>query len=125
MLPRKPTTLEDLMENLREREQAWLAEYRRRLEEQFPGLVQDILFYGPYARGVSDIDVDMCVLVLIKQGDHETEKAVSDLGDAVDNDGDFKVAPFVRASTVERWLKEEKMGYSPFGNVSGDGVSAL
>ena len=125
MLPRKPTTLEDLMENLREREQAWLAEYRRRLEEQFPGLVQDILFYGPYARGVSDIDVDMCVLVLIKQGDHETEKAVADLGDAVDNDGDFNVAPSVKAYTVAKWLDEAKYGDTPFGNVSGDGVSAL
>ena len=87
--------------------------------------MQDILFYGPYARGVSDIDVDMCVLVLIKQGDHETEEAVARLGHSVDHDGDFNVAPFVRASTVERWLEEEKMGYSPFGNVSGDGVSAL
>lgn len=125
MLPRKTTTLEDLKKNLREREQAWLAAYRRRLEEQFPGLVQDILFYGPYAQGVSDMDVDMCVLVLIKQGDRETEKAVAYLGYSVDSEGNFNVAPSVRASTAERLLEEEKMGYPPFVNVSGDGVSVL
>ena len=112
------------MLNLNAKEQGWLNEYRRQLEERFPGLVEDILFYGPYARGVSDPDIDMCMLVLIKKGGQDTERAVHDLGFAVDLEG-FFVAPFIKVSTIEEWQNEKRRGYSPFPHVSGDGVSAL
>ena len=109
------------MLNLNAKERGWLDEYLRQLEERFPGLVEDILFYGPYARGVSDPDIDMCMLVIIKQGDQDTESAVHDLGFAVDLKG-FFVAPYIKVCTREKWECE---GVSPFPHVSGDGVSAL
>ena len=113
------------MLNLNAKEQGWLDEYRRQLEEHFPGLVEDILFYGPYARGVSDPDIDMCSLVLIKKGSREIEEAVATLGDKVDLEGGFFVAPFIKVSTIEAWQDEKRRGYSPFPHVTGDGISAL
>ena len=109
------------MLNLNDKEQAWLDEYRRQLEERFPGLVEDILFYGPYARGVSDPDIDMCMLVLVKRGDLETERAVRDLGFTIDLKG-FFVAPYIKVCTPEKWECE---GRSPFPHMSGEGKSAL
>ena len=31
-------------------EQAWLDEYRQTLANDYPGLVEDIIIYGPHAR---------------------------------------------------------------------------
>ena len=74
------------MLNLSADEQAWLDEFRRQLEEQFPGLVEDIIIFGPYSRGISDPDVDFNTLVLIKEGDRKKAEKVADLGYMVDVD---------------------------------------
>ena len=39
-------------------EQAWLDEYRQTLSNDYPGLVDDIIIYGPHARGVTAPDFD-------------------------------------------------------------------
>lgn len=75
--------------------------------------------------GGSDPDIDMCSLVLIKKGDREIEKAVAALGDMVDLEGGFFVAPFIKVATIEEWRDERRQEYSPFPHVSGDGVSIL
>ena len=111
------------MLNLNPTEKAWLDEYRRRLDEQFPGLVADILFFGPYARGVSDPDIDMCLLVLIKKGDQQIQRQVWELGFTSDLDG-FFVAPSIRVGSYEEWNSGDPVVRNPFPQVSGAGVSA-
>ena len=59
------------MLNLSADEQAWVDEFRRQMGEQFPGLLEDIIIFGPYSRGISDPEVDMFTLVLINEGTRE------------------------------------------------------
>lgn len=111
------------MLNLSADEQAWLDEYRRQLEEKFPGLVEDIIIFGPYSRGISDPEVDFNTLVLIKEGDRKKTEEVSYLGYIVDVP-DFCVAPTIFPYTLAEWA-ESKRTNGWIYNLAKDGVSAL
>ena len=111
------------MLNLTADEQAWLDEYRRQLQEQFPGLVEDILIYGPYARGISDPDVDFNTLVLIKYGDKQKAEDVACLGDLIDATS-FFVAPMVMVRTMTEWAEaKRKRGW--IYRMAHDGISVV
>ncbi|MDE2684100.1 MAG: hypothetical protein OXI54_08125 [Chloroflexota bacterium] len=111
------------MLNLSADEQAWLDEYRRQLAEQFPGLVEDIIIFGPYARGISDPDVDFNTLVLIKEGDRNKAGQVSYLGHMLDMTG-FFVAPTIFVRNAAEWAKSKRDGGWMYDMVC-DGISAL
>ena len=69
------------MLNLSADEQAWVDEFRRQMGEQFPDLLEDIIIFGPYSRGISDPEVEMFnTLVLIKEDDKKKRQAVAELG---------------------------------------------
>ena len=123
------------MLNLSADEQAWLDEYRRQLEEmfpglyrrqleeKFPGLVEDIIIFGPYSRGISDPEVEMYTLVLIKEGDKKKTEAVADLGYYVDLDTTL-VSPTLMVHTMAEW-EESKREQGGIYRWAHDGVSAL
>lgn len=112
------------MLNLNADEQGWLDEYRRQLQEKFPNLVEDIFIYGPYARGVSDPDVDMNTLVLIREGDIAKKEEVGLLGYRIDASR-FFIAPSIRVYTRAQWMARKDKG-DPFYNVvARDGVSVI
>ena len=110
--------------NLNSNEQGWLDEYRRQLQEKFPGLVEDILIYGPYARGVSDPDVEMDVLVLTRAGDHERKEEVNYLGHTIDMDG-FFVGPSIMVYTKAEWVKGNPNVSWIYESVTREGVSVI
>ena len=101
-------------------EQAWLGEYRQTLAKDYPGLVDDIIIYGPHARGVTDPDFDLRVLVLIKGGSRETKDAISYLGhfQAVTT----KAAPLIIVYTAAEWAERKRIG-ATFYQMARDGVS--
>lgn len=111
------------MLNLSADEQAWLDEYRRQLAEKFPGLVEDIIIFGPYSRGISDPDVDFNTLVLIKEGDRKKAGEVSYLGHIVDVP-DFCVAPTIFVRTTAEWAEAKRKGGWMY-QMAHDGISAL
>ena len=111
------------MLNLSADEQAWLDEYRRQLDEKFPGLVEDIIIFGPYARGISDPDVDFNTLVLIKDGDRKKGDQVSSLGHLIDMTM-FFVAPTIFVRNAAEWAKSERDG-GWMHQIARDGISAL
>ncbi|MCY4558186.1 MAG: hypothetical protein OXF79_17800 [Chloroflexi bacterium] len=111
------------MLNLSADEQAWLDEFRRQLEEKFPGLVEDIIIFGPYARGISDPEVEMFTLVLIKEGDQKKTKAIAELGYYVDLDTTL-VSPTLLVRTMAEW-EESKRKQGGIYQWAHDGVSAL
>lgn len=111
------------MLNLSADEQAWVDEFRRQMGEQFPGLLEDIIIFGPYSRGISDPEVDMSTLVLIKEGDREKKDAVADLGYYVDLDTTL-VSPTVMVRTMAEWEKS-KRNQSGIYQWAHDGISAL
>ena len=111
------------MLNLNADEQAWLDEYRRQLSEKFPGLVEDIIIFGPYSRGISDPDVDFNVLALIKEDNRKKAWEVADLAYIVDVP-DFCVGPTVFPSTMTEWEESRRMNGWIY-NLAKDGVSVL
>ena len=98
-------------------EQAWLDEYRQTLAKDYPGLVEDIIIYGPHARGVTDPDFELRVLVLIKDGSRETKDAISYLGhfQAVTT----RAVPLIFVYTVSEWAEHKRLG----AQMARDGVS--
>lgn len=111
------------MLNLSADEQAWLDEYRRQLDEKFPGLVEDIIIFGPYSRGISDPDVDFSTLVLIKEGGRNKAGQVSHLGHMLDMTG-FFVAPTIFVRNAAEWATYGRDGDWLYSQAK-DGVSAL
>ena len=108
--------------NLNTAERGWLEEFRRQLEERFPGLVADILVYGPYTRGISDPDVDMKLLILIREGDSDLKNEILHTGMWIDISG-FFVAPFTKVYTLSEW-EDSKRNNSPiYRKVASEGIS--
>ncbi len=111
------------MLNLSADEQAWVDEFRRQMGKQFPGLLKDIIIFGPYSRGISDPEVDMFTLVLIKEGTREKKDAVADLGYYVDLDTTL-VSPTLTVRTIAEW-EEAKRQQGWIYQRAHDGISAL
>ena len=111
------------MLNLSTDEQAWVDEYRRQLEEKFPGLVADIIIFGPYSRGISDPDVDFNTLVLVKGDDRKKAEEVADLGIMLDVTT-FFVDPMIFSYTLAEWAESKRINGWIY-NLAKDGVSAL
>ncbi len=110
--------------NLTADEQSWLDEYRRQLQDKFPGLVEDILIYGPYARGVSDPDIEMEVLVLIREGDRDKKDEVSYLGYVIDT-ASFSAAPSISVYTRTEWEKRKQNDSPIYQRVTREGISVI
>ena len=110
--------------NLNADEQGWLDEYRRQLQQKFPGLVEDILIYGPYARGISDPDIEMQVLVLISEGDRGRKEEVSYLGYIIDTEF-FSTAPSISVYTRTEWEKRKQNDSPIYQRVTREGIRVI
>ena len=110
------------MLNLNDDEQGWLDEYRSQLQDRFPGLVENIFIYGPYARGVSDPDIDMRVLVLIREGDREKKDEISHLGYDIDTSG-FFAAPLIGVYTKREWSECKNIDSPIYKRIASEGIS--
>jgi uncharacterized protein YuzE len=107
--------------NLTVAEQGWLDEYRRQLAERFPGLVEDMFIYGLYARGYSDPDIEMKLLLLIREGDREKKDEISHMGYMLDMEGYF-VAPFIDIYTRAEWAEQKRLGTGFYKSMTNDGI---
>ena len=114
--------------NLTVAEQGWLDEFRRQLKERFPGLVEDMLIYGLYARGYSrgnhDLDIEFQLLVLIREGDKEKKCEISGLAYDIDMEHHF-VGPTVRIYTRAEWAEQKRIGDYIYRMVADESISVL
>ena len=106
---------------LLESEQAWLDTYRAHLDEQFPGMVEEVTVYGPRARGDKRPGPRLRLLIIIRQGDWFQKDAVGSLGHMVDME-DFFVAPSIMVYTRDEWLERERAGSDLFRAVTHSSV---
>ena len=88
-------------------EQAWLDDLRRQFQERVPGLVEDIIIYGPWARGIRDPEVTRHLLVVIRYGDCNKKNEVYELIYDVDMRHEYAVCVNVRVITKEEFIERE------------------
>lgn len=93
-------------------EQTWLDDFRSLLQEQFPGLVEDIIVHGPWARGIRDQQVERDMLVIIREGGREAKDSVGNVAFDVDIAHSFTFSPAVMVSTKDEWNKVKQTGSS-------------
>ena len=102
-------------------EQQWLDTYRKILDEQFPGLVEDIIIFGSKARGTATDDSDVDILLIIKEGDWRRKQAVAEPGYMLSIGTD--VVPSFIIYTKGEW-EDRRKGRAPFWQtVTRDGVA--
>ena len=107
--------------NLTVAEQGWLDEFRRQIQERFPGLVEDMLVYGLYARGYSDPDIEMKLLLIIREGDRDKKNEVSYMGYMLDMEGYF-ISPFIDIYTRAEWAEQKRLGTGIYKSVINQGI---
>ena len=108
------------MLNLTADERAWLDEYRRQLQESFPGNVEDVVVFGSKARGDDGPDSDVDVLVVIREGDRHVKTEVRLLGHRLEAIWD--ALPSILVYTSAEWQALAGVGSTFYRAVVRDGV---
>ncbi len=106
--------------NLTSEDHVWLDAYRKALDEQFPGLVEDIIIFGSKARGTATADSDLDLLVIIREGDWKQKQAVVQPGYLLSIETD--VVPSFIVFTREEWDLRREEGAPFWQTVTRDGV---
>ena len=110
-------TLETL--TLTREERIWLKAYQKALEAQFTDLIKDLIIFGSKARGSSDEDSDLDVLVVIHEGDWKTKKSVADPGYMLAIG--TEVVPSLIVLTAEEWIYHQDNEAPFWQTVTRDG----
>ena len=105
-------------------EQAWLDDLRRNFQERLPGLLEDLIIHGPWARGIRDPEVEKNMLVIISEGDRETRSKVHSLATDVDLAHGFVfLSPLLGVITKEEWAEAKRTGNPFYMSAIREGVS--
>jgi hypothetical protein len=80
-----------------------------------------MFIYGLYARGYSDPDIEMKLLLLIREGDREKKDEISHMGYMLDMEGYF-VAPFIDIYTRAEWAEQKRLGTGFYKSMTNDGI---
>ncbi len=96
------------MLSLNKDEKNWLEQYRRLLNERYPGLVEDLIIFGSKARGDAHPDSDLDVILLIKEGDWKLKMELCEPGYELSFGTD--AVPSIIVYTINEWsnLKQEE-----------------
>jgi predicted nucleotidyltransferase len=118
-----PKTAEISMLKLTPEEQAWLDGYRKALQDNHPGVVDQILIYGSKARGQAHAESDLDVLLIVKNEAARLKRELRQIGYLLAAASD--VLPSILAYTQDEWESRRKSG-SPFRRaVERDGIRVL
>ena len=102
-------------------EQTWLTAYRKALNTHFPGLIDELIIFGSKARGRATEDSDLDMIVLIREGDWKTKKAVARPGYLLAID--TSAVPSLMVFTREEWERHRQLEAPFWQTVSRDGVA--
>lgn len=118
-----PKTAELAMLKLTSEEQTWLDAYRKALQDNHPGVVDQILIYGSKARGQAHAESDLDVLLIVKNELARLKRELRQIGYLLAATSD--VLPSILAYTQDEWESRRKSG-SPFRQaVERDGIRVL
>jgi len=100
-------------------ERIWLTAYQKALEAQFADLIKDLIIYGSKARGSSNEESDLDVLVIIYEGDWKTKKSVAEPGYTLAIG--TEVVPSLIVLTAEEWIYHQDNEAPFWQTVTRDG----
>ncbi len=106
------------MATLRENEELGLEELLSKLEEKFPKEIVQTLLYGSKARGDSNSDSDIDLLVILKKRDHKIRWEILTLASQVSLKYDLLINPMI--SNINR--VERQRGFSFYKNAARDAI---
>ena len=99
-------------------EKAWLDEYRRALQENYPGMVEDVVIFRSEEGRYHLPDYSLNTVVILKKGDSKTIKDIDFLGH--DLSVLSEAIPFVWVFTHSEWKDHQTRGSLPY---IGEGTS--
>jgi len=104
-------------------ERRWLASYRRAVNAEHPGDIEQMLLYGSKARGDAGPDSDLDILLIVRNTAAARKLKLRRIGYLLAADSD--VLPSILAYTSAEWEHLRRSG-SPFRQaVERDEVSIL
>lgn len=104
-------------------ERRWLASYRRAVNAEHPGDIEQMLLYGSKARGDAGPDSDLDVLLIVRDRAAARKRKLRRIGYLLAAGSD--VVPSIIAYTSGEWEQRRRSG-SPFRRaVERDQVSIL
>ena len=101
-------------------ERTWLAAYQKALEARFPDLIKDLIIFGSKARGSSDKDSDLDVLIVIHEGNWKTKNSVAEPGYMLAIG--TEVVPSLVVLTAEEWIYHQDYEAPFWQTVTRDGI---
>ena len=101
-------------------ERIWLEAYQKALKAQFADIIKDIIIFGSKARGSSNGDSDLDILVVIREGDWETKKSVAEPGYMLAIG--TEVVPSLIVLTAEEWIYHQDYEAPFWQTVTRDGI---
>lgn len=111
------------MLQLTDAEQAWLAAYRKALEQKHPGAVHELLIYGSKARGQAHAESDLDVLLIVKDKAGTQKRELRRIGYLLAATTD--VLPSILAYTQEEWESRKRSGSTFRKAVERDAVRVV
>ena len=89
-------------------ERTWLSEYRKALDEQYPGTVRKMLIYGSKARGDAGPESDLDVLLIVHDKAAKQKRQLRWIGYMLA--ATSNAVPSILAYTENEWACRERSG---------------
>jgi predicted nucleotidyltransferase len=105
---------------LRPNEQEAIATFLSRLWRQQPGRICQAVLFGSKARGDSQADSDIDILLIVDNNDWRFSHAISDLAADVSLEYGLLIGP--RVIGRDRWQRMQRERFSLYENVVREGI---
>jgi len=101
---------------LSQSEQRALQTFVRKLNQAYPRQIHQVMLFGSKARGDSDVDSDVDVLIIINQDDRSIRREIIDIASDLSLEHDILLSP--RVISKNKW--EARRGFSIYQNIARD-----
>ena len=91
----------------------------RRVNERFPQMIARVVLFGSKARGDSQVESDIDVLVIVRREDWRLSNAISTLAARISLEQGVLLGPIVIGQ--ERWARMEREKFSLVRNIVREG----
>ena len=103
---------------LRQAEERALKTFVGRIQESFPDQILQVSLFGSKARGESDADSDVDVLVIINQHDRPLRREIIDIASDLSLEYDVLLSP--RVISLQHW--QDRQEFRLYQNIARDAL---